>query len=214
MDFIGYVSDYKKLYSCSKLEYLKKNVHIWEKNRLIDYTRVSELTALYELENTLIVPGWISAFKKNDKIFIYDGSHRFQAMLNSGREMKMYITLVDDEKILTDFQSVNKMVPIPECYLSENAATELSERIVKHYSGLYPKFVSSSFRARKPNFNRDVLVDNLSKHLNGKGRQFDDVIRKLNDFNSKLKNNIINTKCEKYDFWLFSVPIQEMVKYI
>ena len=214
MELVRPISDKKNLYFCNDKEFMRNNIKIWEKNRLVDYTRVSELTAMYKKDDYQIVPGWLSAFMKDDQMYVYDGSHRFQAMISSGRTMSIFITITQFEKVIDDFINVNKMVPIPECYLSENDATQLSERIVKHYCNLYPKFVSPSFRCRKPNFNRDNFIDLLSTHLKGKDMQFDNVILKLNEFNDILKDNVKNTKCKKYNFWLFTVPTQELIKYI
>ncbi len=169
--------------------------------------------------NYEIIPGIISVFKKENEYYIYDGAHRYEAAKKIP-DMKMLISVLDEEDdVEEEFENVNKSVPVPECYLKEgdNHNTRLCEDLVNHYAKKYPKFVSTSFRCRKPNFNRDNLIDLLNKSLvTSNMASVIDLLTEINDdmrdsYNGKKENSQFK-KCEKYNCWIFCMDNDEMTK--
>ncbi len=195
----------KNLYYCVNLRQI--NLETWEKNRMVDDLRVNELKDMYKNNNYTTIPGYISVFKKNDKYYIYDGAHRYRAGEIYNKDMKMILSILetDNEKeIWEDFNNVNKSIPIPEIYLTEDERILLCNDIVKFYIKNYKKFQSASYRCRKPHFNKDKFTQLLSECLPNKNITSQQVIDTLKSLNNELKDKCNFPKCKKYGFFLFS----------
>lgn len=196
----------KDLYYCVNLRQIK--LEIWKKNRMVDDLRVNELKNMYSKYNYTTIPGYISVFLKDNRYYIYDGAHRYRAGEIYNKDMKMILSILntdDEQEIWEDFNNVNKSVPIPEVYLTDDERIQLCNDVVNYYIRKYRKFQSPSFRCRKPHFNKDKFTQLLSECIPNKNITVEKIINELNDLNYEIKDKSNHDKCKKYNFYLFSV---------
>ena len=208
---VGYVLKYK---------HLKPLCKKWSKNRQPDMSRVQDM---YEHHvNGGYIPKLIHLAELPDEgLVCYDGNHRREFLnLNADDEIECIIDVmfnVTTEDVLEAFEVINKAVDVPEIYLEDsmNIKDDVLE-LVKQYETKYKSFVSKAAKCRSPNFNRDVLTDNITKiyrYLNGskKIKEIGELMDILNVEYSKnkicrshenYKDNTIQ-KCKKYNLWLF-----------
>jgi hypothetical protein len=205
---VGYILKYK---------HLKPLCKKWSKNRQPDMTRVRDM---YEYGG--YIPKLIHlAELPEEGLVCYDGNHRreFLQMVDDG-ETDCIIDVMFNattEEVVESFQTINKAVDVPEIYLEDsmNIKDDVLELVKKYETG-YKSFVSKAAKCRSPNFNRDVLTDNITKiyrYLNGT-KSIKEIGELLNILNTEYaKNKICRShenykdtiiqKCKKYDLWLF-----------
>jgi hypothetical protein len=178
---------------------------------------VDEIFKLYHSKNYTFVPGIINVVRINDNFEIYDGNHRYTAAIKYHKEynivMKVIIYVLDNEDDLdSEFKTVNKSIPVPEIYLqkctiNDNIKKQLCENIVKYIVKNYTSFKSTSFRPRIPNFNQDVLMDDLSVIMNH-NYNINVVISAMTKLNEQIKHEKIDDddvpkKCKECNFYIF-----------
>lgn len=155
-----YLLDAKALYN---------HTEIWRHNRPASQKRVAEIEETLQngtyVDNIIYLAEIIDENKKRSLV-CYDGNHRREALRNSsGQQVLVNIVFnSSDEEIKQRFIILNQSNPVPELYTTETDNTELRgiiEDCVGRLMVRFPKNVSGSRNPRKPNFNRDKLMDEL-----------------------------------------------------
>jgi len=150
---------------------------------------------------------------RSTKIEIYDGQHRYLAIryLLENKlitDNNIYVSIIvkefdNDENVKDDFIRLNKSVPISEADINYNPErTELIHNIVNRFCSIYPNLKSSNRFCKRPNFNQDILTDQLYKIVN----EIFDNSSKINitsdylwDNIQKINNDIGNKYNEYYN---------------
>jgi hypothetical protein len=212
-----------KLFLISYKEFTNKYIiENWEKNRPVDNIRVNEILEYYQNQKIDIAPGIIYCWANNNKLYIYDGLHRYTAVekLNEITDYKKNLKILvqinyslDECDIVKDFININKSIPIPQIYLENESLIkkQTCQNIADNLCRKFPNFISTSRKPHIYNFNRDLIVDFIStlnidfKIKNADKKVFNLLIKiNLEAKEDILKNNIIHPKkCDKYNFYLF-----------
>lgn len=235
MENIIFIGETYKLISLDYDSLKSYNIKNWKKNRPADKFRVEEIYNFYLNNNIDLLPGIIYIWFYNNRYYIYDGLHRYEALkkLNNNKiKIILYINFSQDENsIINDFTNINKSVPIPSLYteyiedqsqIKKDVCEEISEQLCKNY----PQFVSTSRKPHTYNFNRDQIIDFISTLcIDFKIKNISYIIYKiLLSLNDKAKKLITEnklecpSKCKKYNFFLFYLKKhyikEEIEKYI
>lgn len=207
-------------------KYLIKN---YSRNRPPDMVRVAFLENFYTLNDVFLVPQMISAWKKDDTLYIYDGIHRLSAAANLLKTKNMQViikifTKNDESKVIQDFKEINSAVCVPWLYMEEDNKIKkmVCESVVDKLIIKFKHNVSHSRNCQKQNFNRDNMVELISC-LNidfNKDRLDNTIYNQLLNLNllakEYIKENNIKTpkKCDYYGFWLGYLPREEIINRI
>jgi hypothetical protein len=189
----------------------------WSKNRDPDMERVNEIVEL-----GVYIPKFIHlAELEGEGLVCYDGNHRREVLKQLVNDN--FTCIVDimfkatHDDVYEAFVNINKGVEVPEIYIedSANIRSDVME-LVKGYETKYKSFISVSPKCRAPQFNRDVLTENISKiyaYLQGQKTipEIGELLEKLNHEYSRghlckshgtYKSAVIE-KCKKHGLWLF-----------
>ena len=213
----------EELYLCSSFDL--KGVEMWRYNRPHDQVRVDEIKSY--IDKTGVVDGiiYLAEIEKDGciKYVCYDGNHRRLA-LKGMDETKVIIHLLldaDDELIRKKFVALNQANPVPELYMIEEDEDILEKvksvvnDVVRDLVRMFPKNVSTSKKPKRPNFNRDMVVDQLGTFIM-EGKMYDlgkeELLKKLLELNIKymsgynlpkrVSKNILD-KCKNNRCYLF-----------
>ena len=155
------------LYKC-KLHEINNEIFVnWEKNRPPDEIRTLQIFQYYIDNNLKIIPGVIYGWEKDNKLYIYDGIHRFLAGQKTNNNMVFLLQVRKTDKeseIINDFLNLNKSVCVPSVYLEEGSVIKklVCQNIANMLCKKYPDFVSPSRKPYQYNFNRDNIVEFIS----------------------------------------------------
>ena len=145
-------------------------VSVWKHNRPPDPARVVKIQE--HIQKTGMCDGQILLAIVNGKCVCYDGAHRLFACKNHFPSGGVQIRIIHDStdaEVRREFERVNRSVPVPELYFSEDEiashVASLSQGVAKGLCEVYTSFVSTSRRPRRPNFNRDRFAENLGMVL-------------------------------------------------
>lgn len=209
-----------------------KCVEMWKYNRPADMSRVEEIKSY--IGKSGVVDGIIYVAEIEDagciKYVCYDGNHRRLALKGmddkKGENVKKILVNLlinaDDKMIKEKFMALNQANPVPELYLCEDDSDAIERvksivnDVVRDLVKLFPTHVSTSKKPRRPNFNRDMVVDQLGNFIL-EGRLYDigknELIKKLLDLNIKYMSGYggvsgkiskkILEKCKKNRCYLF-----------
>lgn len=197
----------------------------WSRQRPADDARVEEIRA--GIESTGDVTGVLCmAWHPTEKMIVYDGQHRWKALLSIDRsDLRVFVEVLWDaaeEEIIAAFKTVNACVPVSELYFAPDARDvrpdihELITRICQKF----PDFVSTAAKPNRPQFNRDALaqeiyelwsdtfakeqtVASIEKGLVTLNRTYHEDLGSYPRLASR-KHPRIAEKCEKHRFWLFA----------
>lgn len=100
------------LYKCKISEINNDIFKNWEKNRPPDEIRITQIYQYYLDNNLKIVPGVIYTWEKDNKLYIYDGIHRFLAAQKTNNDMTFLLQIRKTDKeseIINDFLNLNKI---------------------------------------------------------------------------------------------------------
>lgn len=227
MDKIG-----TKLFKYSDNEYLYmsdgsfliENVTTWKYNRPSDNMKITEIVNLIEENNRNTIEGIIYLAYIDGKYVCYDGNHRLEALklLNTKKLVLVNIFLAkNDEQIKARFVEINKSNPVPELYTVSGGEDieklkKIIENVVDNICKTYSKYRSPSKNPRRPNFNKDKLIEKMYEKYSGSDvskistSQIYDKILQLNlEYSkerhmkhSKFSDSIIK-KCKKGGCYLF-----------
>jgi len=184
----------------------------WSKNREPDQERVEEMVA-----HGGYIPRFIHLAELADEgLVCYDGNHRREVL----KRIAAGVCLVDimfgasHEDVYDAFVRINRGVEVPEIYMDDgdNILQDVTA-LVKTYETRFKPFVSASSKCHAPNFNRDVLTENITKiyrYLQGQKtvREIGDLLDRLNIEYSRKNHGdkykpVVIEKCKKHGLWLF-----------
>jgi hypothetical protein len=215
-EYIIYKDDQFMIQLFSNKDISIEKFNNWSKNRPPDMNRVNEITEFLQLNNRQIIDGIIYVWNNNNKYLIYDGIHRFQALLKIPTEIYFLVSIYNtprENDIIQHFMSLNKSVNIPTIYLGKDDnyhKKNVCEAVAKELSLAYPKFVSTSRNPYYYNFNRDNFIEFLSTlkidfEYPKADKIIEKILKELNNY-SKEKNSReenLPQKCHNYNFYLF-----------
>jgi len=197
----------------------------WSRQRPADEARVLEIRT--GIETAGDVTGVLCmAWHPVEKMIVYDGQHRWQALLSiQNPDIRVFLEVLWDateEEIVAAFKTVNACVPVSELYIAAEARdvrpeiNELVLRICKQF----PEFVSTAAKPNRPQFNRDALSQELYEIWSttfDKERTIADIGKGLVLMNrtyhedpasvprlAARKHPRILDKCNAHRFWLFA----------
>lgn len=203
----------------------------WSRNRDADITRVNEMI-LYHTKGGYIPRIIHLAEIKDEGIVCYDGNHRREVFNKCSVEddITCIVDIMFDtsqNEVYKAFNNINKCVQVPAIYIVEetqntNTIKASIIELVKDYEVNYKQLLSSSSRCHAPNFNRDMLTENIYNIYKSFSNELTIdkikiILKRLNNEyangnmcrpHSSYKKNIID-KCKKYNMWLFiekSIP--------
>ncbi|CAK7994534.1 Hypothetical protein POVR1_LOCUS58 [uncultured virus] len=197
-----------------------KNIVTWMGNRPADLKRVDELRI--HMKETHRCPGTICLAIVKNQVVCYDGNHRRLALTDEIPHVCVDVMIsATDEMVKKEFENVNKSIQVPVLYINPQVDTAAVKNeilsFVKVFTTRYHAHVSGSRNPNRPNFNRDVFIDDLTE-LSLLHRDDSDIkvllgnITKLNVAYSEGKliskagkgktSNMIE-KCEASGLWLF-----------
>lgn len=203
-------------------------VRIWKNNRPPDMQRVKEVKDYIKVKG--MVDGQILLAIVNGECICYDGAHRLEASKQLFPEGGVQVRIIydsTDEEVKEEFYRINKSIPVPELYFSDDEiSVKLMSNIQNITRGLcenYKAFVSTSRKPQRPNFNRDTFIENLSDILKKElqperimGLTENDIAKWLQMTNETIRQNHFNrnprikcspkilSKCENQKFYLFA----------
>lgn len=203
-------------------------VRHWKNNRPPDTTRVKEVET--HLRETNVSDGQILLAIVNGECVCYDGSHRLEATKRYFPKGGIQVRIIRDsseKEVREEFTRINKSIPVPELYFSEDeVAVRLMTIVQNTVKGLcenYSEYVSTSRKPRRPNFNRDTFTEELSDCLREKlsnekiiGLDETTLASFLTETNTTIRRNHyqknlrikasskILEKCELKKFYLFA----------
>lgn len=219
----------EELYLCSSSDL--KGVEMWKYNRPPDHARVDEIKGY--IDKTGVIDGIIYLAEIEEggciKYVCYDGNHRRLAVKGCGetkdayeKRVLVHLLLNADNNLIKDrFIALNQANPVPELYMCEED-DEIVEKVkgvvndvVRNLVKIFPKHVSTSKKPKRPNFNRDMTVDQLGTFIM-EGRLYDlgkeELIKKILELNIKymsgynlpkrVSKNILD-KCKSNRCYLF-----------
>ena len=168
--------------------FLRKYVQNWKYNRPTDKLKVKEI--IEDIEKNNSVEGIIYIAQLGSNYYCYDGNHRLEAIkiLNLQKLVLVNLMIVKSHhEIMDRFIKINKSNPVSELYITNEYDKDshiklkaIIEEIVTNISNTFPKHMSTSKNPRKPNYNRDKLMDILYEKL------------KYTDISLLSSNNIYN----------------------
>jgi len=193
------------------------NVKSWKRNRPADEERVKEILA--NIQDTQRIQGIIYLAHLNSKLVCYDGNHRRLALkrydYNMSNVLIHIIWNAPEQTIVKEFNLLNKAVSVPQIYLRNDSSDVVIVDFVRSMVEQYPSFCSSSKICKTPNFNRDLLTDDITdiveEYSMYTAEQIVQILSKMNDAYKKelykfRKTSVPETtkaKCAKEGLWLF-----------
>lgn len=199
------------LYNCNFLD-VSELLQKWEHNRPEDLTRVYEIAE--KMKNDIFIDGLVYGWLNNKIIHIYDGWTRVSAakLLKKPIKLLLCINFTKNEKdIIHHFNDLNKAIPIPLIYTGEIDVYKkrlLLEDACKMICNHFKSFVSTSRKPRKPNFNRDQLMDILDHVIqdieNLTALKIFESFTIYNEYLLKTHNDVVlPEKARKGEFYIF-----------
>ncbi len=200
---------------------IKNLIKCWKRNRSPDELRVNEMLKYYNTGGFLPPVLYLANTREKDLV-CYDGNHR-REVYNKIEDDNLLIIIdvifdATESDIFKIFTNINKSVQLPLIYtekVSENILQDIIN-LVKTYEKSFKAFLSPSSHCRIPNFNRDVLIDNIYELYNNLNQVYSikEISYLLNILNGEYAsgnlckphssfNSRIIEKCKKYNFWLF-----------
>jgi len=189
----------------------------WKYNRPPDMMRVREIQDYIErtglCDGELLLAMIHEADGVGGGCVCYDGNHRLQACKSAfpreGVRVRI-ITRATDDDLRAEFHRINKGVPVPDLYFSDEEIDRVLLRDVTAFVNQLMTYenvthhISSSRRPCRPNFNRDVLIEQMCSYLK-ETQSRDDLMMKLTpehlqgwfqDLNIFIRDTILPVKSE------------------
>ena len=189
----------------------------WKFNRPPDTGRVEEIRS--SMRETKRMDGIIYLACIENQLVCYESNHRRLA-LKEGMPEPMPAILVDilwdatDERIVEEFKRLNKAISVPDLYVDPTAGEPASVVIaaVEAFCAKYPGLRSPSGRPNRPNYNRDILTQNLIQLTKELHVGIEELMRRLEARNAVLAGSdssrlkpAVAEKCRASGLWLFAV---------
>ena len=229
------LTNFDKVYICkiSNPKIFFKNVKIWNKNRILSKERCDEVIISIkkkELVSSSLHISQIIDSNGDIKYKLWDGQHRFYAFKQIYKENINLINFtvniyLNDTKlgIIQKFNNINKAVPVADIYTDDNLdeikklkTIEITEYIIQKLVSEYKDHSKPTRKPQRPNFNRDILQEELSEYIKQNNLfETDKTIfwYKIMELNNKYKDGIhidlkyvpktVLTKCNLSGLYLF-----------
>jgi hypothetical protein len=191
----------------------KLDIKTWKYNRPPSDERVAEIRKWNDQFRRM--DGVLNlAYIPHEGLVCFEGNHRRMAVQDLNITVLADILWdVTDEIVMHEFRRINKSVSVPDLYVAETEASlklEI-ETAVNAFRKKYPTHETTSARPQRPNFNRDVLTDQITRIQAETGITVKELVARMEELNetyseqntSKLSQKIID-KCETSGLWLFA----------
>lgn len=215
----------------SKILHKEYPIQNWKYNRPPDKQRIKEIKNIISNNGFFDNRIYLAEIKTDTSIhyYCYDGNHRREAIKelceeNSLLEVQtipeVVISIIQnasEEEVKENFKNLNKGCPVPELYTENLSNEEIKNNVEYIVNKIITKFKnhkSSSKHARRPNFNKDTLTQNIFEKIKDKNidkDEFYESILKLNKKYSlgvhldltKFQNKKYFKKCQENNCYLF-----------
>lgn len=205
-------------------DFRELDIQSWKYNRPADMERVAEIHSWMAKSGRM--DGVLNlAYIQHEGLVCFEGNHRRLALNGITIPVVLVEILWDatHEIVKAEFQRLNKSISVPDLYVEETATqikVEIQEA-VDWFRNTYPTHVSTSGRPQRPNFNRDMLANELhrvQKELQVPVHILLEHLEILNlEYSRKSRDKLsINTqvKCQLSGLWLFawspSISVDEL----
>lgn len=207
------------------------NAKPWNRQRPVDEARITEIAA--SIENEDDVSGIISmAWHPTQDLVIYDGQHRWSALkliyeVNKESTIRAFVEIMwtaTEDEIEKAFKTINQAVSVSELYMDNSADVEKVkvkiQEFVARMSQTFPTFVSANKKPNRPNFNRDLVIDEIFRlwaDIFERNVDISKIIKAIMQTNTEYQRNELSSprtavkkniktyeKCAKANFWLFA----------
>ena len=229
---------YRSSYVLSALILKELGITRWSRQRPPAPERVEEIAAWIREHQDVV--GTISlAWHPTERLVCYDGQHRLDALFKQEHvDMTVLVEIMWDTTelaIMAAFQTINRAVPVSELYTDPHDAIHSIKGEISDYvttlATTYKPFLSASAKPTRPNFNRDVLSDELFhlwRHDLQEAVPFQRIIgalTRLNEMYDTEEHSLprlktvkkypgIHKKCSAHKFWIFAeygrLPVEEL----
>ena len=198
-----------------------QHVRNWSYNRPPDDIRVQEIIQSGRIDGIIYVAELSASGQSSEVRYVcYDGNHRREAY-NQGMPsvngiLVRVMTNATHNMITTHFTQLNKSIPVPSLYMESDFDPEIYISItetVKKLARTYSSFNKSSVHCKRPNFNRDVLAQELTVMIQHGQVSHEGLLQYLLSFNQnlcerreELRSEMLENafkKCDKSNFFLF-----------
>lgn len=214
--------------SHSKFKSILLDVTAWSKNRPSDEKRVNEIVKY--IKQIKRVQGTICLAEiKEEGLVCYDGNHRREAVMSLSQGSIIQDIIISiiwnttQDVVIEEFNSINMSISVPLIFLRNDMTTdkELIFNFARTMSKKYPSLVSDKAKCKTPNFNRDVLLDDIVElhelHSGKTTAEIIELIKLMNKcckkesfgfskkygFLDKALSSSVVEKCENSGMWLF-----------
>ena len=187
----------------NNIDLMKHDILIPNEQRIKDNDKINEIVQYQEqyhkTHNYFNFLGSINIHKHNNRYYLVDGQHRFNALkkLNAKGYTKIDVIIelirVDSiEDLKSNYKVINKNTPLPE--FPDTIDKNIPENVAQYFFDSYPNIWSNSntMRVRRPHLNKNNFQESLGI-----------LTEKLNiDSVHELKTLVedYNTKLSKWDF--------------
>lgn len=187
----------------------------WKFNRPPDEARVAEIRTYIETSKRM--DGIIYLACIDNQLVCYESNHRREALRTITESAPILVDIIwdaSDDMIKQEFLRLNKCVSVPELYIVDTPGsidTNGLRELVDGFCKNYPSMKVSSNRPNRPNFNRDMVLDEFYRLMTEKQMSVEDLAARLQRLNTKLSNKDksglsakVIAKCEASGLWLFA----------
>ena len=213
----------------SSIGQLAPLIQRWYQNRPEDINRVNEMTTSMRESSDNLIDGVIYCWNHDKKLHCYDGWTRYCAgynlLVNDKRDMQVILHVNSsgsENAIVEHFVRLNKAVPVPSLYTTNTSPVRrlFIETIVSEIQKQYPMFVSTSRNPRKPNYNRDQMIEVFDTALPDPlgTLKMESIMRYIKEINQTLLRDLPSSalpqKAVKHEFALFCVSVDVLAQRI
>lgn len=173
MEFYNYKETSLLFIKITELDNKYKTIENWNKNRIPDEVRIKQIALQYtDQSKNYVVDGLLCAWnpKGTDKLYIYDGIHRYLASKYFPNNLVLIkiISTDNEELIIQDFKNINKSVSIPYLFLEDKNELKITvcNSVMSMVCNNWPNNQSPSRKPWPCNYNKDTFMENLVTQLN------------------------------------------------
>lgn len=187
----------------------------WKHNRPPDAERVAEIHAF--IKESGRVDGMMYLACINKKLYCYESNHRREALVGITDVAPILVDIMWDathEQVTAEFRRLNKAVSVPELYVTDEPAVDMSELIAarKAFCEKHKFLKVTTGRPQRPNFNSDILLDDFVAITKEHNISVEEMMRRLDNLNVRLSHKAIGSKlsekviekCTHSGMWLFA----------
>ena len=187
----------------------------WKHNRPPDTDRIAEIHAFIQQSGR--VDGMMYLACINKKLYCYESNHRREALVGITEVAPILVDIMWDathEQVKAEFLRLNKAVSVPELYVTDEPAVDMSELIAarKAFCEKHKLLKVTTGRPQRPNFNSDLLLDDFVAITKEHNISVEEMMRRLNNLNVRLSHKAIGSKlsekviekCTHSGMWLFA----------